>query len=213
MLRAADGRPAKLTILILDLDGFKEVNDSLGHATGDMLLIQVAERLRSCVRPIDTVARLGGDEFAVLIADKSSERDGTLVANRITKALGEPFKLEGREIEVGASIGIAATDQDVEDADHLLRNADLAMYRAKATGAGGFERYHPRLHVALVESCSSRPSCGRPSPRTTWSCTTSRRCRSRPARSRASRRSRAGSTRAAATSRRPSSSRWPSRPD
>jgi diguanylate cyclase (GGDEF)-like protein/PAS domain S-box-containing protein len=150
-LRKNDGHPAKLTILFLDLDGFKEVNDSLGHATGDMLLIQVAERLRSCVRPVDTVARLGGDEFAVLIADKSSERAGTAVADRIARALREPFKLRGREIEVGASIGIAATDQDVDDADHLLRNADLAMYRAKATGAGAFERYHPRLHVALVE--------------------------------------------------------------
>jgi diguanylate cyclase (GGDEF)-like protein/PAS domain S-box-containing protein len=151
VLRQNNGRQARLTVLFLDLDGFKEVNDSLGHAMGDVLLIQVAERLRSCVRPIDTVARLGGDEFAVLIADKSSERDGALIAGRITKALREPFKLEGREIYVGASIGIAATDQDVDDADHLLRNADLAMYRAKATGAGGFERYHPRLHVALVE--------------------------------------------------------------
>jgi diguanylate cyclase (GGDEF)-like protein/PAS domain S-box-containing protein len=150
-LRKNEGRPAKLTILFLDLDGFKEVNDSLGHATGDALLIQVAERLHSCVRPVDTVARLGGDEFAVLIADTSSERAGAAVADRIAKALSEPFKLRGREIEVGASIGIAATDQDVDDADHLLRNADLAMYRAKATGTGGFERYHPRLHVALVE--------------------------------------------------------------
>jgi len=151
VLRQNDALSPKLTVLFLDLDGFKEVNDSLGHAMGDVLLIQVAERLRACVRPIDTVARLGGDEFAVLIADKSSERDGTLVAGRITKALREPFKLEGREIYVRASIGIAATDQEVVDADHLLRNADLAMYRAKATGAGGFERYHPRLHVALVE--------------------------------------------------------------
>jgi diguanylate cyclase (GGDEF)-like protein/PAS domain S-box-containing protein len=150
-LRQANGRRAKLTILFLDLDGFKEVNDSLGHATGDKLLIQVAERLQACVRPVDTVARLGGDEFAVLIADKSSERDGSVVADRIATALGEPFRFEGREIEVAASIGIAATDQDVDDADHLLRNADLAMYRAKANGAGGFERYHPRLHVALVE--------------------------------------------------------------
>ncbi len=135
VLHRSDGRQAKLTVLFLDLDGFKEVNDSLGHAMGDVLLIQVAERLRSCVRPTDMVARLGGDEFAVLIADKSAERDGALVADRITKALREPFKLEGREIFVGASIGIAATDQDVDDADHLLRNADLAMYRAKATGA------------------------------------------------------------------------------
>jgi EAL domain-containing protein (putative c-di-GMP-specific phosphodiesterase class I) len=97
------------------------------------------------------VARLGGDEFAVLVSDKSSERDGTIVADRIMRALRDPFKLEGREIYVGASIGIAATDHDVEDADHLLRNADLAMYRAKASGAGNYERYHPRLHVALVE--------------------------------------------------------------
>jgi len=151
-LRVNDAvREAKLTILFLDLDGFKEVNDSLGHAMGDMLLIQVAERLRSCVRSIDTVARLGGDEFAVLVADKSSERDGKVVADRIMRALRDPFKLEGREIYVGASIGIAATDHDVDDADHLLRNADLAMYRAKANGAGNYERYHPRLHVALVE--------------------------------------------------------------
>jgi diguanylate cyclase (GGDEF)-like protein/PAS domain S-box-containing protein len=150
-LRQNNDRQARLTILFLDLDGFKEVNDSLGHATGDVLLIQVAERLRSCVRPIDTVARLGGDEFAVLVADKSSERDGATVADRIVRALRDPFKLEGREIYVGASIGIAATDHDVDDADHLLRNADLAMYRAKAGGAGGYERYHPRLHVALVE--------------------------------------------------------------
>jgi diguanylate cyclase (GGDEF)-like protein/PAS domain S-box-containing protein len=146
-----DDRRAKLTILFLDLDGFKEVNDSLGHATGDVLLIQVAERLRSCVRPVDTVARLGGDEFAVLIADTSSERDGSVVADRLVRALRDPFKLEGREIYVGASIGIAATDHDVDDADHLLRNADLAMYRAKASGVGGYERYHPRLHIALVE--------------------------------------------------------------
>src|SRR5207248_4582453 len=150
-LRQNEVRQAKLTILFLDLDGFKEVNDSLGHAMGDVLLIQVAERLRSCVRPIDTVARLGGDEFAVLVADKSSERDGSVVADRIMRALRDPFKLEGREIYVGASIGIAATDHDVDDADHLLRNADLAMYRAKSSGAGNYERYHPRLHVALVE--------------------------------------------------------------
>ena len=150
-LRGADSRPATLTILFLDLDGFKEVNDTLGHAVGDTLLIQVAERLRSCVRPSDTVARLGGDEFAVLIADRSSERDGAIVADRITKAMREPFVVEGREIDVGASIGIAATDEHVEDADDLLRNADLAMYRAKASGAGRFERYEPKLHVARAE--------------------------------------------------------------
>jgi diguanylate cyclase (GGDEF)-like protein len=141
----------RITILFLDLDGFKEVNDSLGHATGDVLLVQVAERLRTCVRPVDTVARLGGDEFAILLADKSSERDGRVVAERIVESLRPPFRVDGRELYIGASIGIAATDQDVADADHLLRNADLAMYRAKAVGQGGFERYDPRFHAALVE--------------------------------------------------------------
>src|SRR5262249_6683000 len=130
-LRRAEAAQPTLTVLFLDLDGFKEVNDSLGHASGDKLLVQVADRLRACVRPEDTVARLGGDEFAVLIADESSEGAGVAVAERITNALRAPFRLGGREIEVGASIGISATDQDVEDADHLLRNADLAMYRAK----------------------------------------------------------------------------------
>src|SRR5205807_1897095 len=123
-LRRNETREPRLTILFLDLDGFKEVNDSLGHATGDALLIQVAERLRSCVRPVDTVARLGGDEFAILIADKSSERDGAVVAEPIIESLRLPFHVVGREIYIGASIGIAATDQEVEDADHLLRNAD-----------------------------------------------------------------------------------------
>ncbi len=150
-LRRNEGNEARLTILFLDLDGFKEVNDSLGHASGDVLLVQVAERLRSCVRPTDTVARLGGDEFAILVADKSSEQDGRVVAERIMESLRQPFRVDGREIYIGASIGIAATDQDVADADHLLRNADLAMYRAKAVGQGGFERYDPRFHAALVE--------------------------------------------------------------
>src|SRR5262249_16387516 len=128
-LRRNDSRQARLTILFLDLDGFKEVNDSLGHATGDVLLIQVAERLRVSVRPEDTVARLGGDEFAILVADRSEERDGRVVAERVLEVLRAPFRVDGREIYIGASIGIAATDQDVADADQLLRNADLAMYR------------------------------------------------------------------------------------
>ena len=150
-LRRNDPREARLTILFLDLDGFKEVNDSLGHACGDTLLVRVAERLRTCVRQGDTVARLGGDEFAILIADGSSERDGRAVAERVLESLRVPFRIDDREISIGASIGIAATDHDVADADHLLRNADLAMYRAKASGQGGFERYDPRFHEALVE--------------------------------------------------------------
>jgi diguanylate cyclase (GGDEF)-like protein/PAS domain S-box-containing protein len=139
-----------VAVLFLDLDGFKEVNDSLGHEAGDRLLIQVAERLHSCVRPSDTVARFGGDEFAVLIEDASDEIDVTQVADRVLEGLRQPFLVSGRELHVRGSMGIARMDSDVEGADQLLRNADLAMYRAKAAGRGGYERYDPEMHTELV---------------------------------------------------------------
>jgi diguanylate cyclase (GGDEF)-like protein/PAS domain S-box-containing protein len=140
-----------VAVLFLDLDGFKEVNDSLGHAAGDRLLIQVAERLHSCVRPSDTVARFGGDEFAVLIEDASDDIDVTQVADRVLEGLRQPFLVSGRELHVRGSMGIARMDSDVEGADQLLRNADLAMYRAKAAGQGGYERYDPEMHTELVQ--------------------------------------------------------------
>jgi diguanylate cyclase (GGDEF)-like protein/PAS domain S-box-containing protein len=140
-----------VAVLFLDLDGFKEVNDSLGHAAGDRLLIQVAERLHSCVRPSDTVARFGGDEFAVLIEDASDDIDVTQVAERVLEGLAKPFEVNGRELHVRGSMGIARMDSDVEGADQLLRNADLAMYRAKAAGRGGFARYDPEMHTELVQ--------------------------------------------------------------
>src|SRR5690242_11744840 len=136
-----------VSVLFLDLDGFKEVNDSLGHAAGDQLLIKVAERLRASVRPGDTVARFGGDEFAVLI-----ENDGGVdLARRIVDGLEKPLLIESNEILVRASIGIATAGLDAGDADQLMRNADLAMYRAKATGDGGFAEYDPTMHTGLVE--------------------------------------------------------------
>jgi diguanylate cyclase (GGDEF)-like protein len=138
-----------IAVLFLDLDGFKEVNDSLGHAAGDQLLMQVAVRLRSCVWAGDTVARVGGDEFAVLIEGLDDKAEA--VAARITETLREPFVVEGQELHVRASVGIAVRDPDVESADQLLRNADLAMYRAKATGEGSFERYDPDMHADVVE--------------------------------------------------------------
>jgi diguanylate cyclase (GGDEF)-like protein/PAS domain S-box-containing protein len=138
-------------VLFLDLDGFKEVNDSLGHEAGDRLLIQVAERLHSCVRPSDTVARFGGDEFAVLIEDASDDIDAIQVAERVLDGLRQPFDVNGRELHVRGSMGIARMDSDVDGADQLLRNADLAMYRAKAAGRGGFERYDPEMHTELVQ--------------------------------------------------------------
>ncbi|MEN3308631.1 MAG: hypothetical protein V7603_4833 [Micromonosporaceae bacterium] len=124
-----------VTILVIDLDDFKKINDSYGHAVGDGLLVAVARRLRECVRPSDTVARLGGDEFAVLLADTSPEHARTL-AERMGLALAVPVDVEGHLLSVGASIGMATGDR--EDADRLLRDADAAMYAAKHSGKGGY---------------------------------------------------------------------------
>jgi diguanylate cyclase (GGDEF)-like protein/PAS domain S-box-containing protein len=140
-----------VAVLFIDLDGFKEVNDSLGHAAGDRLLIQVGERLAASVRPSDTVARFGGDEFAVLVEDASDDVDVIQVAERVLEGLRQPFEVNGRELHVRGSMGIARMESDVDGADHLLRNADLAMYRAKAAGRGGFERYDPEMHTELVQ--------------------------------------------------------------
>ena len=142
---------SKGAVLFLDLDGFKEINDSFGHANGDILLTLVAHRLRTCVRPADTVARLGGDEFAILIEDSAGQADAQALATRVLTALAAPFIIDGRDVYITASIGIASADEMVEEADQLLRNADLAMYRAKSTGGGSIEHYDPALHAQLIE--------------------------------------------------------------
>jgi diguanylate cyclase (GGDEF)-like protein len=136
------GKP--VTVLFVDLDRFKIVNDSLGHIAGDRLLQAVAERLRECVREGDVCARLGGDEFAVLLSGAS---DPDKIADRIIDVLQRGFHIEGREVFIGVSVGIASGR---EDADTLLRNADVAMYHAKREGTGRRQVFEPRMHEALV---------------------------------------------------------------
>lgn len=143
-------QPGEVAVLFLDLDGFKGVNDAQGHAVGDHLLTLVADRLRRCVRPSDTVARLGGDEFAILVVGPQAEAHGVDVAERVQRALAEPFLLSGREVTLAASIGIAVTDDGTETVDQLLRNADLAMYRAKSSRKGTYVRFRTEMHDALL---------------------------------------------------------------
>ncbi len=136
-----------LSVLFVDLDDFKTVNDSLGHAAGDELLRQVAQRLDECIRGADTAARIGGDEFAVLVETADARETPLEVANRIHHALKAPFGVAGDEIFVHASVGIAIGDPGTS-AEVLLRNADTAMYAAKAGGKGRSELFHSTMHTA-----------------------------------------------------------------
>ncbi len=129
-------------LLLLDLDGFKAVNDTLGHECGDRLLRVVAERLYSCVREVDTVCRLGGDEFTVLLEDVCSAHDLTTVANRILDSISKPFSLDGHQATVGVSVGITVFPIDNQEIDGLLKHADAAMYRAKELGGQKYQFYH-----------------------------------------------------------------------
>ncbi|MCF2528619.1 putative bifunctional diguanylate cyclase/phosphodiesterase [Yinghuangia soli] len=138
-----------IAVLFLDLDGFKAVNDAGGHAVGDELLVQAARRLENAVRVGDTVARFGGDEFAALLVGDASPRAIREVAERLLATLSAPYRINGQEVRVAASIGIAFSAPDIEPAD-LMRNADLAMYRAKSGGKGRVEVYAPQMHVDAV---------------------------------------------------------------
>lgn len=126
-------------LLFIDLDRFKTVNDSLGHDTGDKLLVVIAERLQTCVRDNDTVARLGGDEFTIILNDLASPRDAAQVARKVIEVCSEPVLLAGHEVVVGCSIGIAVAPNDGRDDEVLISNADIAMYHAKDRGRGNFQ--------------------------------------------------------------------------
>jgi diguanylate cyclase (GGDEF)-like protein/PAS domain S-box-containing protein len=138
-------RHKRVAVLFMDLDGFKVVNDSLGHDVGDLLLTAVAQRLRRCLRPEDTLARFGGDEFVVLIEAVDNPAQAVQVAERITEELRRPILMEGRDLYVIASIGISLGDARTHDADGLLREADTAMYRTKDEG-GNFRVFNPAMY-------------------------------------------------------------------
>ena len=137
-------------VLFLDLDRFKVINDSLGHLVGDKLLIGIARKLKICLRPIDTVARLGGDEFTILLENIEDVSDAIRVANRIQSQLASPFDLGGQEVFTTASIGIALSRTGVSPPEDLLRDADIAMYRAKALGKARYELFNPNMHTQAV---------------------------------------------------------------
>ncbi len=148
MARNADHRFA---VLFLDLDRFKVVNDSVGHLAGDEMLKQAGARLAGCVRPFDVVARLGGDEFAVLLEDVNLPEEACHVAQRAIEALSEPMHINGKELFTSASVGIALGHSRYRRAEELLRDADVAMYRAKAHGRQRFEIFDERLHREALQ--------------------------------------------------------------
>lgn len=140
----------RVGVLFLDLDRFKDVNDTLGHTVGDVLLALVAERLSSVVREEDTVARLGGDEFGVILEELRQDTDASLVAEKLIRVLSTPFDVEGHRVEVGASIGISIGPDDGDDVTTLLKNADVAMYSAKNDGRGMYHFYQREMTHAVV---------------------------------------------------------------
>ncbi len=144
----------RLAVLFIDLDRFKNINDTLGHEAGDEVLRGVAKRLMGCVREVDTVARLGGDEFVVLIEQIDDARQAHMVARKLIKAVAEAFVLDGHEFYVTASIGVCTYPADGGDGATLLKNADIAMYRAKEQGKNNIQFFAPAMNIHSVERLS-----------------------------------------------------------
>jgi len=139
----------RAAVLLLDLDHFKSVNDTLGHSTGDALLQAVGSRLKNLLRESDTVARLGGDEFVVLLSDLTRVDHAIRVADKVLDAVRKPFTIDGREIPITTSIGIAAYPDNSEGRDALMKNADTALYEAKRSGRDRYACFSPETELAL----------------------------------------------------------------
>jgi diguanylate cyclase (GGDEF)-like protein/PAS domain S-box-containing protein len=144
-LAGAERRRDLIAVMYLDLDGFKNVNDTLGHAAGDRLLIEIGERIGRCIRAADTLARTGGDEFTILLSHAGSTADVTLIAQRIVEAVAMPIQVGDRQVRVGTSIGISFYPKDGQDAETLLVKADLAMYKAKEAGRGQYRLFEGEM--------------------------------------------------------------------
>lgn len=136
-----------VAVFLLDLDRFKEINDTFGHPVGDALLKGVSERLQNCVRKTDTVARLSGDEFAIIATNMTTQSGATRLADKIIDAFRAPFKLSGRDIYASVSMGICVLDEGMDDPEHLLKNADLALYRAKTESGTAFRYFDQSMNA------------------------------------------------------------------
>jgi len=142
-------RGESLAVFCLDIDHFKAVNDSLGHPIGDILLKHAADRLRRCIREGDTAARIAGDEFAIVGLGASQPTEATMLATRLIEAIGAPYDIDGHQVVVGLSIGISVAPNDGTDPDQLLRNADMALYRAKADGRGSYRFFEQAMDARM----------------------------------------------------------------
>ena len=150
-IAAAPRHMKSVAVLFIDLDGFKHINDSLGHSIGDKLLQSISKRLVNCVRGSDTVSRQGGDEFVVLLSEVDHPKDVTIMARRILQAIAEPHPINPHDLHVTASIGISVYPGDGPDAETLIKNADTAMYQAKDDGRQGYQFFKPVMNVRAVE--------------------------------------------------------------
>ena len=142
---------SNMAVLFLDLDRFKDVNDSFGHDVGDLLLIEAAKRLQSCVKPGDMVGRLGGDEFTVLISNLTGREEAAAVAEQIMQAMQQPFYLNGQAFNISSSIGISLFPHDGDNAEDLLKRADTALYTVKSRGRNGFDFFDPSMEAKSLE--------------------------------------------------------------